>query len=196
MKNLILGLLFGLLFSLVGFGQEAYVVSLKPDDAMKAKATYDKLQQAQKDWADTQKHIALKYLIVEPTDPEASDKHYVGETDTGINISSSGTLSSGNLALRYITTIGGNQSEPTKEEIAQETKEEKAYIERFNREKRQRKGFDGNCSNCLPKFEFTHDFKFIVPSKPEVKAPVSPFYLSPAAKTLTTDDSGSAGLPW
>jgi len=166
--------LFMILFCLCGYAQEAYVVQLSPADSIHSKVAFDRLQQAKKDWQAEEERISLKYLIVDPKDPEASSDHYSGQVISVLGITSARLITSGacldSSGLAVDCRNGKPLPGPTKEEMARIDKEEKDRIARYDREKRQRRGFDNNCSNCLPKFEFSRDFKFIVPPKPEVKS--------------------------
>ena len=197
MKRLILVLtVIGVLLLIYGYAhaQEAVVVPLSVSDAEQARETWDALQTAQRNWEAVQKHIALTYLVVPPNDPDASETHYAEP------VSITGNASSGSLILGSTVTAGvgcihndanGNvalvgpcdDSKPTPEQIAarklvedRQAEEEKARQKRYAQEKRQRRGFEGDCSNCLPKFEFSHDFKFIVPPKAAPVPSTSPFW--------------------
>jgi len=165
-------ILLTILFCLTAAGQEAYVVQLSVPDATQARETWDQLQTAKKNWEAVQKAMALKYLVVDPSDPEASDKHYVGEGLTGT--ANSGTLTT-YLSLGSIVNLPLSA-----QEAARLAKEEDKRVEQWKREKRQRRGFESCCENTLPQFQFTRDFRFIVPEKVEVKTTPGS-YLIPAA---------------
>jgi len=181
-----------MMVSVAAFGQGAHVVELSAPDATSAKIAYESLQRAQKSWEAEQKRIARKYLVVAPGDPDASDDHFTDENlNTGIV--TGGTffgVAGGGGCLNAVTGYGtpcSDQHKPTKEETAQQEIHDKqqAAIERaraeaYAREARKRRGFESCCENTLPGFEFSHDFKFIVPAAPPepAKNPYSGFVVS------------------
>jgi len=136
--------------------QEAHVVALTPADASSAKITWEQLQAAQKAWDAEQKRIALKYLIVTPHDPEATSTKFdepIFPTSATITITSSDHVH---------TSL-----DTPPDELARQEAEHRAEVYRQSKLNRKRRGFDDNCSTCIPKFQFSHDFKYIVPPKPE-----------------------------
>lgn len=62
-----------LLFAIPLAAQDARVLPLSPVDAQTAKAKYEALQKAQKDWDDFQEKIKQDYLVVPKGDPEAGN---------------------------------------------------------------------------------------------------------------------------
>jgi hypothetical protein len=152
-----------LLFCLCGYGQEAYVVQLSPVDATQARQTWDALQTAQKNWEATQNGIALKYLIVDPKDPDASEQPY---TPIGALLTTGSAM-----GCIIISSEGSLDCSNQKTELDKEGVERK---KEYAREKRQRRGFQSDIENKLPSFEFSHDFRYIVPAKAAAKSATSP----------------------
>lgn len=166
-----------ILFCLAGYGQEAYVVQLSATDSAASRAAWTNLQTAKKNWEEVQKGISQKYLIIDANDPDASDYHYVGVLIAGDLIFGSGTITSAHI-LTSASCLGADGKGydcytgkpilgPSKEELDGRRKEDEERQDRYAKEKRQRRGFGENCSTCLPKFEFSHDFRYIVPVKHE-----------------------------
>lgn len=127
------------LFLAVGLGaQEARVLTLNSGDACDAKAAWTNLQDAQKRWEEVQEHVRKKYLQVHYGDPEAGSE-IVG-------------LTSGTGTILFSGTANFT-SNPTNEEViaAAERERQRERLATYSR-----KGWEGG-------FQFTNDFKFIVP---------------------------------
>jgi len=174
-------LIFLFAFCFCAYGQEAYVVQLSPEDASHAKQVYERMIAAQKDWAAVQKQISEKYLTVEPKDPEASQQHYTPATEWSlISNPSSATTFNGMTGEKAVQCADGRA--PTdgfcfsEQDLAKYRIKKKEADEQIGKERRIRKGWNEEGienMNNPPRFDFTHDFKFIVPAKPE-PAPANP----------------------
>lgn len=123
----------------IASAQEARVLTLNSGDACDAKAAWTNLQDAQKRWEEVQEHVRKKYLQVHYGDPEA------GSEIVGLTSGTGTLLFSGHATFTNYT--------PTNEEVV-------AMAERERQRERLatygRKGWEGG-------FQFTNDFKFIVP---------------------------------
>ncbi|HVN80707.1 MAG TPA: hypothetical protein VMW38_17075 [Terriglobia bacterium] len=163
--------------------QDAPVVQLSGEDATSAKIVWQQLQRAEKAWDTKQKRIAVKYLTVPAGDPEAGSTIWEGETAISF---SALTYGEGAVTLdgcwaydtkggAYVTDCNtGKAIKPTPDQLAAAEKEKKDAAERAAKARRKRIGFDDNCSSCTPRFDFSRDFKFIVPPKPEPAPSNSP----------------------
>jgi len=171
-------LIFTILFCLTAAGQEAYVIQLSPQDAAHAQATWERLQTAQRDWEAEQKVVSLKYLIVDSKDPEASDSHFLEESLTFTGHSAT-AVTSGTIypPFRNVWILRDGQTE-IGEKADQELRQAEERAKRYAREKRVRRGFSSDTTatpEFPPKFQFSHDFKYLVPPKPEQKVYSSPW---------------------
>lgn len=127
--------------------QEAKVIALDPVDSHVANEAWDNLQQAQKTWTDVQKLMTEKYLRVGYRDKEAGGEIYEGLTG------SASFISSGNTVI----WSSGSGIPRTK---AQVDKDERDYQERIRKAKYYRRGWEDG-------FQFTSDFRYIVPKAAE-----------------------------
>jgi hypothetical protein len=130
--------------------QTARVIALTPADTTEVSDKYEALQRAQKDWDDLQLKIKEKYTIVSSDDKER------GSSYSGwLIINSGAALSSGS----FLIGGGDNHCETAEEKLARkklEAKQEQDYKEYIKNMRYLRLGWEDG-------FEFTKDFKFIVP---------------------------------
>jgi hypothetical protein len=151
MKKLIIVGLIAIL-GLAALAQQARVISLSPEDASDVKQAWKQLQDAQRHWDFVQKKVRYHYLTVPYGSPEATssiitDDFY--ENGTGIGYA---------IATSCFYNIGGTdnrESESCKKERAE--REEQAKKARYLR------------SGWGDGFEFTDDFKYIVPKAPPLR---------------------------
>jgi hypothetical protein len=166
-------ILFLILAASVG-AQTANVIELEPVDAVKAQKVWDTLQKAQADYDFTLKILGEKYTLVKSGDPDA------GNASTGIDVPVGTGYTSGVVsACNTIQWQDQNKDcpMPSKEELEKRAKEQKAWDDEHFRY--YRKGFEGG-------FEFSKDFRFIVPKKTAPMPIINmPWYASPATGTYT-----------
>ena len=154
MKALWLG--FVLLLTAIGASAQtanvsASVVALTSDDSLRVQQAHDSLLKAQKDWDAVQQYIKQTYLGVKKNDPDASESSfYIGSEDQN------GLLFSGSSEYVTCAVSFGSCDEP--KESPQEVAKEKAYEDANIRY--YRKSLYPFAQNG---FDFSTDFKFIVP---------------------------------
>ena len=165
--------------------QEAYVVQLQVSDAETARETWDQLQTAKSNWEAVRRHIALQYLVVPADHPEAGDRHFMEQSITGFQITTtpgfSGFICMGSGGYEISCD---DQHKLTPAEIDQQKAAREAQIkqdterhDRIARERRVRRGFETDTTptpDDPPKFQFSHDFRYIVPPRPETPASQTP----------------------
>jgi hypothetical protein len=146
MKKVIVGALIAV-FGLAALAQQARVMSLSSDDASDVKKAWEQLQDAQRHWDFVQKKVRYHYLTVPYGSPEATSSVVTDDFyENGMGI--------GFTVATCFYTIGGDsrESEACKKERAE--REELAKKLRYLRQ-----GWSDG-------FEFTDDFKYIVPKAP------------------------------
>lgn len=161
-----------LLIGSMCIAQSARVIALSDGDAANLKAKWDALKLAEKNWADAQEEVKAKYLTVPYQDPEAGYE-YNPPTANGVSFAS--TTSS---CWTYAENGRMVETEDCKKEQAAERERQKKA--RYNR-----RGWEYG-------FEFTGDFRYIVPKvAPVTSCPsgalCSPYlYTYPSSSGQTT----------
>jgi hypothetical protein len=125
------------------WAQEAKVLQIDVADAAKARALYDKMQQAERDWEEFRAGVEKKYLTTED-----------GKEASNVVVSDGSSISWG-IAACYLSELNESKEEQERREKACDTwrKEHPAPKSVYYRE-----GWQSG-------FEFSKDFKFIVPKR-------------------------------
>ena len=158
------------------YAQSALVVPLSAADAAKVQRMHQEMLDAEQRWKDLQTEISNHYLVVDKTDPDASDERWY--PDNGANGTSGVTgmfLKGASIGL----TTNGNFVYPDEcdpkykaERKKWQDEQDKRTEEREAKSRRYRKGWTKgqNCYNCgVLDFEYSNDWKYIVPKPPETK---------------------------
>lgn len=176
-----------LILSVCAIAQSVPVVALSSSDAARVKRIHQDMLDAEKQWQNLQTDIQRRYLIVNKNDPSASDvKWYEDENPFGIT--------SGTFITTVGTMYGGGvpQCETAKEVEERKAREVKAeedhhrlQEERDVKARRVRKGWESrNCTSCLPAFDYSDDFRFLVRKPDPVVVPQNDrFFVNPATWT-------------
>jgi len=180
--------------SVAGVGQSALVVQLSPQDASRAKATHQAMLDAEKKWNDMQSEISQKYLIVDKDDPNASDQRWY----TAEDVFFSGTASTATWSTLSVDANGylvsGRPCETEAEKKARADAQAKAEQEAKKREaEREAKSRRWRKNWYQKSFEFSDDFKFIVPKHEEAK-PYLPSWINGATLTSPVDLAAQSGV--
>lgn len=140
--------------------QSALVVPLKPEDVANISSLHQEMVDAEKRWADVQNEIKLRYIVVDKDDPEAGDATWYPPDNVSTGFS-------------FGLTLGQDECDPRYKERREQLRAEqdKQRDEREAHAKRFRKGWGvSNCIGCdAISFEYTTDFRFIVPKPPTPK---------------------------
>ena len=158
------------------YAQSAKVLAVEPSDAERANVLYERMKQAERDWEDFQQATKEKYLTVPYDSPERGNIWYESPPPEG------GATTGGLLYWSGSGTVSGcsiiSDNPPSKDYCNKQEKERAAAWEKEKKTKRwKRAGWEDF------EFEWSKDFKFIVPKTPSVTisgVPCSPFYLKPA----------------
>jgi hypothetical protein len=130
------------------FAQTALVVPLSPDDTARYKRVHQEMLDAIKRWNDIESEVRDKYLILDKSDPDAGAERVY--QDDSLNITSESPV-------WFASDTCGSGCK-------------KYQQERESLAKRVRKGWERSQiyvgEGHTLDFEFTRDFKFIVPSSP------------------------------
>ena len=157
----------------MAFSQSALVVPVSSADASQLKKLHQQMEDAEKAWRDIQEAMRDKYLVVDKSDPDASDDRWYPpeKTKNGWTISyvSSGSFITSN-GTPYLSNEDRCDPKKVAEHEAWEKEQKQRFDEREAKSRRWRKGWypQHDCEGCssLP-FEFSGDFKFMVPVKVE-----------------------------
>jgi hypothetical protein len=162
-----------LFFATLTSAQSIPVVPLSSTDVAKIKQVHQAMLDAERAWADLQKEIERKYLIVDKGDPEAGEGKWYPEDKTGGTLT--WTSSSGGIIAAFSAESNCETPEQKKARAAREAQAQKDR-ERFEQElerksRRIRRGWE-QCPNCVGSgtvraFDYSQDWKYLVP-KPEV----------------------------
>jgi hypothetical protein len=128
------------------FGQEAKVLQVEPADATKAQELYEKMQQAEKDWKDYVEATKEKYLTVPYDSPERGNQTYERPSNTTT------ALFSGSGCILWGTMAGESNKCEQERESRMKQREKEDKLKPWHRA-----GWESM------EFEFSKDFKFIVP---------------------------------
>lgn len=151
--------------------QSGRVVSLSPADSTAAAKAYADMQDAKVVWEKLRVQLSEKYLIVPYGDPDSSGSEYMRP---------SSLTNQSFIAVEYGDFYIGTTPRPEPSEVEKKAREEKRQREREEWKKRAvffRKGWNEHAgvSGLLPVFEFSADFRFMVPAPP-AKTESTPAY--------------------
>ena len=157
--------------AVVACGQSGRVVPLLEADTLTARITYINMKEAEAAWEELRIKLGEKYLTVPWGDPDSSGAEYMRPSDS--------------ITRSFITTDYGdlvisNTPRPQPTEAEKKAREERRQRELEEWKKRAvffRKGWDEHAggSGSLPLFEFSGDFRFMVPG-PSTKTEPIPVY--------------------
>jgi hypothetical protein len=159
--------------------QTANVIELDVVDSIRAERVWTELQKAQADWNDLQKSFGERYTLVKHGDPDA------GATSTTIGPPVAWAIGGVTGTTTLCGSVIGQPDCPkeTREQIEKRDKEQREWEDAHLRY--YRKGFESG-------FEFSKDFKYIVPKPQETAKPQYQFYASPVYTPCVGGATGSA----
>ena len=153
------------------FAQSGRVVPLSEADALTVRITHVNMKEAVAAWEALRVRFGEKYLTVPYGDPDSSGSEYMRP---------SSLTNQSFIAVEYGDFYIGITPRPEPSEVEKKAREEKLQREREEWKKRAvffRKGWNEHAgvSGLLPVFEFSADFRFMVPAPP-AKTESTPAY--------------------
>lgn len=168
MKKILVAL--ALLVAAVLQAQEAKVISLQEKDSRIAKEAWENLQQAQQTWEHVQDLLNQKYLQVPWDDPQRGNHEIANNVWPAYS------------GLNWVSTVSdchvlqlNPQTDERKARCSKEEAQERlAYDEARKKARYYRQGWENG-------FQFSYDFKYIVPKPtPVIDYPNRMFLTTPA----------------
>ena len=162
MRSLILAVF---LLATAALGQEARVIQIKSEDSVELKQKWEVLQVAQKSWDEANGRIKKDYIVVKEGDKDAGRQVLFAYDLSGSKMAvywTSGIIDGCNMLWADSTKPRPQEDAKRCEEIQRKAEKNRASMLFY------RNGWESG-------FEFTPDFRFIVPRKPEPPKPNSSY---------------------